>query len=274
MKKICLFSTMLFLSIMNVNSQSFLNGSFENTTVTACTYNINNTAFNSVMSNVIGFGLAAELDIQKLDCYISSIPDGDFVVSLNAKALSNNVDAIALELSSPLVSGESYTVTFKAQANTEFSTEIATINIGCSTTSNNMIAPTIFTPTLVAAQWTSFSFNFVAPNNGKYITVVPAKNLAATSAWTTFDDFKISPTLATTEQGTKKMIKIFPNPVQDFITVAGLSGKTNYTILNALGQNIGNGVVSENEKIAVKKITKGLYFLVLDNGTKIKFIKE
>ena len=195
-------------------------------------------------------------------------------ISLNARAGNAGVDAVAMELSAPLVSGQTYTISFQALGNIEFSTILATINIGCSTTATNLSPTTIYTPTLTGGQWKLFTFSFVAPNNGKYITIIPEANVAAQSAWTNFDAFTITPGLSTTESENSQSVKIYPNPVQDYLNISGLTNSQNYSIINAAGQKVMNGTVSKDEKIDAQKLSSGLYFLLLESGNKIKFIKK
>ncbi len=274
MKRIYLFSATILCNLMTLNAQTFLNGSFENTTSTGCDYNMTNDDFNAKMQKVYGYGAANELDIQITGCYIPSVPNGLKVISLNARASNSGVDAVAMELSAPLVSGQTYTISFQALGSIEFSTVLATINIGCSLTGNNLAPPTIYTPTLSAGEWKLFTFSFVAPNNGKYITIIPQSNAAAASAWTNFDAFTITPGLSTTESENSQSVKIYPNPVQDYLNVSGLKKSENYSIINAAGQKVMKGTVSENEKIDAQKLSSGLYFLLLENGSKIKFLKK
>ena len=274
MKTIFLFSATILCSLQTLNAQTLLNGSFENTTSIGCDYNMTNEDFNTKMQKVTGYGAANELDIQITGCYIPSVPDGDKAISLNARAGNGGVDAVAMELSAPLVSGQTYTISFQALGNIEFSTTLATINIGCSTTATNLSPTTIYTPTLTGGQWKLFTFSFVAPNNGKYITIIPEANLAAQSAWTNFDAFSITPGLSTTESENSKSVKIYPNPVQDYLNISGLKNSQNYSIINAAGQKVMNGTVSAGEKIDAQKLSSGLYFLLLENGNKTKFIKK
>jgi hypothetical protein len=69
-------------------------------------------------------------------------------------------------------------------------------------------------------------------------------------------------------------ILLFPNPSTDYIQINGLTSSENYKIYNALGKEIQKGFVVENEKINVENLSNGLYFLKLENGNTIKFIKE
>jgi len=69
-------------------------------------------------------------------------------------------------------------------------------------------------------------------------------------------------------------IKLFPNPSSNFIKASGLKENYNYRIYNILGTEIKKGIISNQENIDIKSFTNGLYFLKLDNGNTIKFIKE
>ena len=75
-------------------------------------------------------------------------------------------------------------------------------------------------------------------------------------------------------ESNSKNLTIFPNPSSDFIQVSGLSEKLNYRLYNAIGSEIKSGVFSNNEKIDIKNLTIGLYFLKFNNGNILKFIKE
>ena len=69
-------------------------------------------------------------------------------------------------------------------------------------------------------------------------------------------------------------IELFPNPSRDFIKVSELTTKKNYTIFTVLGSEIKRGSISNNETIDIRNLTRGPYFLKLDNENSIKFIKE
>ncbi|WP_335977678.1 T9SS type A sorting domain-containing protein [Gaetbulibacter jejuensis] len=71
-----------------------------------------------------------------------------------------------------------------------------------------------------------------------------------------------------------KNITIFPNPSSDFIQISGLTKTEKYILYNILGTKIRNGVISDNEKMDIQNLTKGLYFLKFENEHTIKFIKE
>ncbi|NQY06630.1 MAG: hypothetical protein HRT68_10715, partial [Flavobacteriaceae bacterium] len=189
MKQIYMWVLVLLLYSINVNAQNFFNGSFENTTSTGCDYNNSNADFNGKMSNVFSFGNPfPEVDIKRLNCYADTIPDGDIVLGISEN------DAIAIELSSPLIAGQSYEMNFRAYGNTSFSTNMNDLIIGSSLTSN-VSGTSIYTANLVADVWTTYSFIFVAPNNGSFITV---SGTPTSGGWTDIDLFAIQQSCPTT----------------------------------------------------------------------------
>lgn len=69
-------------------------------------------------------------------------------------------------------------------------------------------------------------------------------------------------------------IKLHPNPSSDFIKISGLNKNENFSIYNLLGEKIINGVIGTNEAIDISNFSDGLYFMKLDSGNIIKFLKE
>jgi hypothetical protein len=73
---------------------------------------------------------------------------------------------------------------------------------------------------------------------------------------------------------TANIISLFPNPSSNFIQLSGLTKTENYKMYNVLGAEVKQGEVFENEKINTSDLTKGVYFLKLENGNTIKFVKD
>jgi len=161
-------------------AQSFLNGSFENTTSTGCNYNLNNTAFNGLMSDVTAYGAGNETDIMVTGCYVPNIPDGTYCIALAAP----NSDELAMALSTPLVAGTAYTFTFYAYSNIQFRPQ-GNVEIGAST-ANNTFGSLIYTGITVPNAWVQYTVSFVAPNNTTHITM---RNIAGTTHWNRLDAF-------------------------------------------------------------------------------------
>ncbi|WP_299180230.1 T9SS type A sorting domain-containing protein, partial [uncultured Chryseobacterium sp.] len=69
---------------------------------------------------------------------------------------------------------------------------------------------------------------------------------------------------------------IYPNPVSSVLYVKNISKKAKYTIYNAAGQIIANGILLNNQ-INVTKLINGVYIIDIEDGAKSvqkKFIKE
>ena len=74
----------------------------------------------------------------------------------------------------------------------------------------------------------------------------------------------------------KASMQVYPNPVKDVLNVTNVKINSSYEIFNAAGQLVSKGNLGSG-KIQVNKLSKGVYFInVDDNGTiiKNKFIKE
>ncbi|MFC7357334.1 T9SS type A sorting domain-containing protein [Jejudonia soesokkakensis] len=67
---------------------------------------------------------------------------------------------------------------------------------------------------------------------------------------------------------------IYPNPADDYITVSGLKRPTKYYIFSAIGMKVYSGYLSKNIKIDTTSLLSGLYFLELEDGIVLKFIKN
>ena len=172
----------LLKAFSDVKAQTFLNGSFENTTATmACNYNLNNATFNGLMANTNAFGTGNETDILINGCYTAGIPDG-----VRAIGLAATYDEVSLELSAPLVAGNSYMISFWTYGEITFR-PLGGIEIGVSMNNNTFGTP-VGTAASVASTWMNHMFCFVAPNNGSYITVRNTQN--GTIYWNHVDHFE------------------------------------------------------------------------------------
>lgn len=71
-----------------------------------------------------------------------------------------------------------------------------------------------------------------------------------------------------------KAIAIYPNPSSEFIRLKGISDTQKIKIYNVLGGKVSEESVNSNSKIEIKNLPKGIYFIHLENGTAIKFVKN
>ena len=72
----------------------------------------------------------------------------------------------------------------------------------------------------------------------------------------------------------KTSVNIFPNPSSNFLKITGVSQLENFTIYNIIGSEIINGSLSNNDKIDISQLKKGVYFFKIIGGQTIKFSKK
>ncbi|MCQ9637039.1 M43 family zinc metalloprotease [Chryseobacterium sp. WG23] len=88
--------------------------------------------------------------------------------------------------------------------------------------------------------------------------------------------FTTRETLGTKETDKKNNFGIYPNPVNDILTISSVSGEAQFEIHNAVGQLIKKGKI-ENSQIRVADLVKGTYVITIQDRTiseSIKFIKK
>ncbi len=96
------------------------------------------------------------------------------------------------------------------------------------------------------------------------------------------NEFKIKKvditTLSTEDQNfDKTKIQIFPNPSNSYVRISGLNINKlehKYKIYNIVGNEIKSENISDNDIISIKDLSSGLYFLIFEDGSEIKFIKK
>jgi hypothetical protein len=74
-----------------------------------------------------------------------------------------------------------------------------------------------------------------------------------------------------------ELIKVYPNPVRDYVEIKGLESNANVSIYNLQGQNLLNRTIIPNETISVSSLPSGLYIVRVnsrDGAFETKFLKE
>ncbi|OUS01072.1 hypothetical protein A9Q86_10030 [Flavobacteriales bacterium 33_180_T64] len=72
----------------------------------------------------------------------------------------------------------------------------------------------------------------------------------------------------------KSNLKIFPNPSVDYIQIKGLTNQLSYRILDITGNQLSFSSIKDDNKIDIKSLANGIYFIRFDNGITSKFIKK
>lgn len=68
-------------------------------------------------------------------------------------------------------------------------------------------------------------------------------------------------------------VKIYPNPVKDKLFISEVNKKTDFVLLNQLGETILNPVLIENSVINTNELKEGIYILKIVDGGKIRYMK-
>lgn len=189
MKKILFLFSLFFASLGMGYAQSFLNGDFESTTCPGfCDWgyiNVSNAFFTTNMSNSVGFGPGGSLDIMHTSCTWGPAQSGNYFVGFDFNSTNASHNAFSMQLSAPLVTGTSYTISF-ADKGDPCCIPPGPVEITLSTV-NNAIGTVIFAgPSPTVGAWNLRTFTFNAPNNGQFITV----RALSPGYWTQVDNFR------------------------------------------------------------------------------------
>lgn len=175
---------LILVTISNVGfGQTVLNGNFEITTATYDMINMSNEECNGKVRDVHSFGSYGDVDIIKSSTYGGGgAQDGTWYLAITG----GGTDIVALTLSQPLIQGKKYTFSFFDRKDASY--PASPIQIGLSDV-NNVFGEVIYTATESASlnKWTERTFSFVAPNNGKYITVQMTQG--GIQEWVNIDNF-------------------------------------------------------------------------------------
>ena len=162
-----------------------INGSFEINTAPGNWFNPINSDFNSVMSSVTAYGVRQGIDIQTIGSGWGQAPiDGNFKIS-PASDQGGNVEEFSMTLSSPLVSGNRYDLSFYMEALNNNVFNGGHVEVGASTSATSF-GTLVYTSPNSSPGWTQYSTNFLAPGNSTYLTVRMGNDV---SGWVGVDNF-------------------------------------------------------------------------------------
>jgi hypothetical protein len=176
MRPVIVAAVVLLFSLVTTVAEAgpILNGSFEVNTAGGTLFNMSNTTFNAIVSNAHAFGTAEEIDLVTGTDFGIAPQDGSWKLGIHTQT-NGSFDVFSLT-SSPLVSGQTYTLSFyaallsKSVGPTRLSESYPTIEIGLSTSAGDF-GSLIFTgaPSSASA-WDFMTSTFVAPNSGAFLT--------------------------------------------------------------------------------------------------------
>ncbi len=165
-----------------VMSQTIINGDFEINTAGFDQINMTNAAFTATMSNAEAFGSTPNMDIITSNTYCGFPQNGNWHVAFTG----GGTDAISLDLSSPLVAGNTYAISYYDRGCSSFPTFPSQIGVS---NSSNTVGTIVYTSPAIpqSGNWNQRSFTFVAPFAANYITV-SGGGPTNTSSWIQIDN--------------------------------------------------------------------------------------
>ena len=270
----------MFCSVISYG-QTFLNGDFEVNTAGVNHINLTNSQYNAMMSNSFAFGNwlgggpnGGDMDIITTNAYCNYPQHGNWYVALTG----DGSDAISLKLSSPLIQGNTYTISYYDRFCNFAGTYTAQpFEIGVSTI-DSLFGDSVYTGAIpVTAQWTQNSFTFTAPNSGQYITVKVYGGVPTTS-WTQLDNFTFENTSSIQSNNTNTGFDVFPNPAKDVIHIRPSQNQKNIKairILDLIGKEYYSTGIYDD--IDISQLPSGVYTceITTDNGISVvKIIKQ
>lgn len=196
--------------------QHFLNGSFENNLITDTLghFDLKNHTYDSLMSNSwafgthigVGGGLNGGMSILRYYSPCGSAQNGNwYVVVRNNNPTYSIADSMSLKLSSLLLAGHGYTISFYDRGCSNVYVPVPII-IGVSNDSNQF-GNLIYTAPIPVknAGWYKRTFSFIAPINALYITVATASG-SPIAGMTNIDNFKIDTCIINLDLGNDTII--------------------------------------------------------------------
>ena len=152
-----------------VQAQQFLNGSFETTNYTQCTFGLSNSGLTAHVPHLVAFGYEQGFDFLVDSCGRGSAQDGRFFLALPMAGSFLTPPIFGLKLSNPMLAGNSYTIRFYYKAGDKL-THYNKLQIGLSNV-HNQFGSVIHTIDEFSDEWQAYEFQFVAAEDGQYINL-------------------------------------------------------------------------------------------------------
>ena len=188
---------LVLFSIAPASGQNMIvDGDLENHTSTAtCNSSNSNARFNSFYASITAFGIRGGIDIYRGACFGSLPKSGRTKLALAWNNLPRgDKDAMAFDLNTPIVKGQTYCISFWAQR-LPFSAQFRNFEIGIS--NFNTSFGTLVYSGQPASSWTRMEGSFIAPSNARFLTARPQQQI---DIWIGVDDFRLTRTVSAAAQ--------------------------------------------------------------------------
>lgn len=181
-----LLTLILLCGALQGRGQEFINGSFEdNAGVEGI--NMTNAAFNASVANCTGledFGAGGVPNIDLITTFglgtYAPPQDGDWLAGLH------KIDIIALELTTPLIDGNTYVISFWNKY--AFGGVTTNMELGASVGGLDFGTEIALTYEYLVGEWTYVEVSFVAPNDATHITI--SLHEVGVETWVGIDNFQ------------------------------------------------------------------------------------
>jgi len=266
-----------FLAFSHSKAQNLiLNGSFENNLCNSAgtgVANMINHEYDSLMAYSHSFGTEGNLDVFNLASgFCGAAEDGIWYVALT----SGGTDAFSLKLSSLIIQGNLYSLTFYGRADSSYAPGVP-IRIGVSDV-DSLFGSLIYTSsTPVNCQWLQWNFSFTAPINAQYLTVTCGGSSNVDSAWVHVDNFILDTgsTAGINNITHNQTISLYPNPNNGSMLVEySIVSDAVIQINDVAGKVVGEyNLSSLNNKLEIHNdnLLNGVYlYRIMSNNTVLK----
>lgn len=270
------------LIVPNVKAQNLiLNPGFENHALEVGCYTNSTAAFvTTSLNDVTAFygGTQDGIDIGvNSACYAGGANSGATHIVMAGLSAPNMFESISFDLSSPIISGQTYDLSFYAANSNPIGTE--SLSVGISTASNSFGTQAVLVPLNTNVTYTQYSATFTAPISGSYLTIESA---TLSDFWFGLDDFSLE--LATEvgiiENDFGNGLLLYPNPTDGNFSIDLGKNYNNLTITmsDLNGRIIHSKNYNENQLLNLKiEEPAGIYLLMIESGDKkaiIRLVKE
>ena len=171
---------------------------------------------------------------------------------------------LSIKLDLNLIAGNTYQIWFYDYSSSLFNNNQIPIEICLSVDSLNF-GDSIYSSLPSFDQWINRTFQFMAPNNGKYLTV-RNENTGTISAWNFVDNFTFTLMTEAENQQNSLAFALYLNPFENSLTISINDIETTQIILyditlrKRLVQSFTNNAIIKTEELS-----NGVYFYEVSN---------
>lgn len=267
------FITILAITILYSfgYSQKIINGDFEDNNLSDCLFNPGDGAFNASIDHCwsIGNNTFSGIDLQTFSCGYPDPPNNDWFASLSqnySNSLGWGNDVLILEIDVNLVQGEEYEISYYDFAIKKTNGEIPPVEIGLSMDSISF-GDSVHVSTPQFENWRLRTFSFIAPNNGKYLSV-RNEDTALLDGWNCVDNFVFNIDVGISDQKENNEFALHPNPCHNsFYISVDRDDQLNISIYNSMSKKVVDQVFTRSKTVDTEHLSSGIYFYQIQSET-------